>query len=128
MKKEEPGRQLKVRITPKEREFFLATACNVDVPHNMLMRHLVRYVLRDGIDWANLLKESRELSNNAAQEQNDTKKVVMSTQLTPELYAAFIRLAEEWGSTASVIMRPKSATFLWRSGKLASVNRKESSL
>ena len=108
MKNEESGRPIRVRLSAEERELFVSTARSVDVPHNMLMRHLVRYVLRDEVSWLDLLKEFKELkeiSVNTIMSTEETKKITLCTQLTPELYTAFARLAEEWGSTTNIILR-----------------------
>ena len=58
MKNEESGRPIRVRLSAEERELFVNTARSVDVPHNMLMRHLVRYVLRDEVSWLDVTIQS----------------------------------------------------------------------
>ena len=105
-----------VRVSAAEKELFIAVARDVDVPHIRLMRNLVRYVLKDEIAWTELLKKFKELSADATPERDYAGKAIMRTELSPELHAAFVRLAEEWGSTTNTIL--KRLILLYTAGKI----------
>ena len=108
------GRTLRLRLSAEERGRFVKTARCVDVPHSMLLRHLIRYVLRENISWPNLLSEFKELPADmavqvkeaeAAKADNKARKATLSIQLTPELYSGFGQFAERWGTTPGIILR-----------------------
>ena len=104
MERAKPGHcYIKTIMSPKERELFFAVARDMDVPYYLLMRHLVRYVLKDEIDWPELLKNFN--GRHECQEHNDTKKVGMRTQISTELHNAFSEFAEKWGSNVNAVMR-----------------------
>ena len=104
MERAKSGRcYLKTRISPGERELFFAAARDIDVPYYLLMRRLVRYVLKDDIDWPGLLKNFN--GRHVGQKREETKKVSMRTQIPLELYDAFAEFAEKWGSNVNTVMR-----------------------
>jgi hypothetical protein len=90
-------------VSEKERNFFTAMARDLYISRNVLMRRLVRYFLEEKISWSELFKKSSE--HQFLQELDGTKKRQMRTYLEPEQYAAFSQLAEEWGSTTSVVLK-----------------------
>jgi len=94
---------LKTSISPTEKELFFAAARDIDVPYYLLMRHLVRYVLNNEIDWPDLLKKFKEGSEKPGREE--AKMVNMRTQISPELYVALTDFAEKWGSNVNIVMR-----------------------
>lgn len=118
-KKEKTGYYTRVSISSQERDSFFEVAHDVDVPYYLLMRHLARYVLNKDIDWPELLKKFKELSEAEGPRRDEAEKsksVTMSTQLTPELYSAFTQFAEGWGSTTNAVMR--RLVLLYASGKI----------
>jgi hypothetical protein len=50
-----------------------------------------------------LFRRSNELTATDGPEGNDKKYI--RTQLSSEMYTAFARLAEEWGSTTATVLR-----------------------
>jgi hypothetical protein len=109
MEKSKTGQcYVKARISLKERELFSELARDIDVPYYLLMRHLVRYVLKDEIDWPELLKSIKGFPENSENPESpdgeEVKKVIMRTQIPPELYDAFSEFADMWGSTVNTVM------------------------
>jgi hypothetical protein len=90
-------------VTNLEKKSLIDTAHDLDVPYYVLMRRLVRYILDGKIEWMELFRRSNELS--AADGPDGDDKKYIRTQLTSEMYTAFARLAEEWGSTTSIVLR-----------------------
>ena len=90
-------------VTNQEKELLIDTARSLDVPYYILMRRLIRYILDGKIEWMELFRRSHELA--AADVPDDDDKKFIRTQLSPEVYGAFARLAEEWGSTTSIVLR-----------------------
>jgi len=108
-------RTLRLRLSAEERDFFINTARKIDVPHNKLIRHLIRYVLRENTNWGNLLNEFKELPGdvavqlkklkNGGADKAGNKKVSLSTQLAPGLHSDFVLFAEKWGTTPGLMLR-----------------------
>ena len=94
---------VKTSISHRERELFFAAARDTGIPHYLLMRHLVRYVLKDDIDWAALLKSIKKCPESS--EHEETKKVYMRVQIPPDLYDTLSEFAEKWGSSVNKVMR-----------------------
>jgi hypothetical protein len=101
-------------VTHEEKQLLIDTARNLEVPYYILMRRLVRYILDGKIEWMELFRQSNELSAGDVPDSHDRKFV--RTQLSREVYAAFTRLAEEWGSTTSIVLR--RLMLLYVSGKI----------
>jgi hypothetical protein len=89
-------------VSVSEKRLLIDTAHNLGVPYYTLMRRLIRYLLDGKIEWVDVFRQSNTLS--AMDESGDEKKSIR-TQLSPEVYSAFARLADEWGSTTGVILR-----------------------
>lgn len=90
-------------VTNLEKRLLIDTACGLDVPYYVLMRRLIRYILDGKIEWMELFRKSNELSSADVLDGDDRKYI--RTQLPSEMYTAFARLAEEWGSTTSIVLR-----------------------
>jgi hypothetical protein len=90
-------------VTNQEKELLIETARGLDVPYYTLMRRLIRYILDGKIEWMELFRRSNQLC--AADVPDGDDKKFIRTQLNPEVYGAFARLAEEWGSTTSIVLR-----------------------
>lgn len=103
MKNKELQCTVTVGMNAKEKALLLAAAHDLDVPYYFLMRRLVRYILDGKIEWMELFRQSNELAADDGLEGGE--KVYMRTQLSPERYSAFARLAEEWGSTTAIVLR-----------------------
>jgi hypothetical protein len=101
-------------ITNQERELLIDTARELDIPYYVIMRKLIRYILDGKITWMDLFQQSNELSATDGPETKDKKYI--RTQLNTETYAAFSRLAEEWGTTTSIVLR--RLMLLYISGKI----------
>ena len=101
------GKELQCAVTvgmsAREKGLLVAVARDLDVPYYLLMRRLVRYILDEKIEWTELFRQSNELI--VEDELKSTDKVFVRTQLSTERYAAFARLAEEWGSTMGIVLR-----------------------
>ena len=90
-------------VSEKEKSLFLAMASELSVPHNVIMRRLIRYFLEEMVSWTDLFRQYNELP--LADEPDKTKKRRMRCTLEPEQYFAFALRVEEWGSTTAVVMR-----------------------
>jgi hypothetical protein len=90
-------------VSKKEKKLLTDMAREMDIPCYALMRRLVHYILDGKIEWMELFRRSNELT--AADWPEGTDKKFIRTQLSPEMYAAFTQLAEEWGSTTGVVLR-----------------------
>jgi hypothetical protein len=101
-------------VSEKERNIFLEVARNMGVPRYVLMRRLIRYVLDEKISWTELFIQYRELT--AINDSYHTLKRVMRVWLEPEEYYAFTQLADEWGTTTSIIIR--RSILLYVTGKI----------
>ena len=123
----EPTQTFRLRLSAREKEHFVSAARDLYVPYNVLMRHLIRYVLRDNIDWMLLLEDYRKLNEQAAEEAEysasqvtdkgkDGKRASLSTQLTPDMYDAFTGFAKSWGTTANIVLR--RLMMLYSAGKI----------
>jgi hypothetical protein len=90
-------------VTGEEKNLFSAMARDLDVSCDVLMRRLIRHFLNVRISWEELFKPNR------ASKKNETDiaaaKSYMRTHVNPDQYAALTQIAEEWGSTASVVLR-----------------------
>jgi hypothetical protein len=113
MKNKEQQCAVTVGMSAKEKEQLVAVARNLDVPYYLLMRRLVRYLLDGKMDWFELFKKSKEFAENSP---DGAEKIFIRTQLSPGRYAAFAAIAEEWGSTTSVVLR--RLTLLYIAGKI----------
>jgi hypothetical protein len=101
-------------VSGSEKELLIDTARSLEVPCYTLMRRLVHYILDGKIEWIELFKWSNELT--ATDRPEGTNKKFIRTQLNPEMYAAFTRLAEEWGSSPGIVLR--RLMLLYVSGKI----------
>jgi hypothetical protein len=90
-----------VPINREERKIFAAIAIDLDVSCSILMRRLVKFFLNGKISWNKLFKQQ----TTGVDEARVIGKSYMRTKLEPERYAAFVKMAEEWGSTPSVVLR-----------------------
>jgi hypothetical protein len=95
--------QCGVTMSPKERELLLATANYLDVPYSLVMRRLIKYILDGKIEWTELFRMSNALEFN--DEPDNAGSVYFRTQLSLDMSIAFAQLADDWGSTTSVILR-----------------------
>jgi len=101
-------------ISKNEKNLLIATARSLDVPYYLIIRRLVRYILDGKIEWTDLFRKSNDLVVN--EESENSGKIFVRTQLPRDSYAAFTRLAEEWGSTTGVILR--RLVLLYIAGKI----------
>jgi hypothetical protein len=101
-------------VTNLEKELLIDTARELDIPYYVIMRKLIRYILDGKITWMDLFQQSNELSAADGPETKDKKYI--RTQLGTEVYAAFSKLAEEWGTTTSIVLR--RLMLLYISGKI----------
>ena len=62
-----------------------------------------RYILDGKIEWTELFRQTNELAVD--DKLDSVEKVFIRTQVSTERYAAFARLAEEWGSTMGIVLR-----------------------
>jgi hypothetical protein len=109
------GKELQcgVLMTIQEKNLLMSIAQSLDVPYYIILRRLVRYILDEKITWEELFGKKNGLVN---EEYDETKKVAVRTQLTIDAYVAFVQLAEEWGSTTSIIL--KRLILLYLNGKI----------
>jgi hypothetical protein len=106
--------QCGVTMSQKEKELLLATANYLDVPYSLVMRRLIRYILDGKIEWTDLFRMSNGLEIN--NESDNTGTVYFRAQLSLDMSIAFAQLADEWGSTTSVILR--RLVLLYITGKI----------
>ena len=101
-------------ISKKEKKLLIATALSLDAPYYLIMRRLVRYILDGKIEWTDFFRKSNDLT--VGDESEESGKVFVRTLLTHDAYIAFGQLAEEWGSTTSIILR--RLVLLYITGKI----------
>jgi hypothetical protein len=90
-------------VSEKEKSLFIAIACELDVPCNVIMRRLIRYFLDKKVSWIDLFRQYNELPLADTPSKTDKKRI--RSTLEPEQYVAFAQSVEEWGSTTAVVMR-----------------------
>jgi hypothetical protein len=90
-------------VNGEEKRLFVLKARDLNVSCNVLMRRLVRYFLDGKILWDELFKLSKKLPG--VDEAGSTGKTYIRTRLELDQYAAFTQVTEDWGSTASVVLR-----------------------
>ena len=87
-------------VSGQEKERLVAVSRNLDIPYCRIIRQLIRYIVKGQIGWMDLFERTNE-----SIAKDETKKVYIRTTLNPELYAAFVQLVEDRGSTTSVVIR-----------------------
>jgi len=87
------------KVSIQERERLVAVADSLDIPYCRILRQLIRYIVNGHIGWLELFDKTNDV---VLQEET---RVSIRTKLTPELYATFVQLAEERGSTTSIVLR-----------------------
>jgi hypothetical protein len=90
-------------VNEKEKNLFTEIAREFSVSRHTVLRRLIRYFLDGKISWTDLLKHYSE--PQAAEGPDKDRKKYMRVNLEPEEYLTFVRHAEEWGSTTSIILR-----------------------
>jgi hypothetical protein len=90
-------------LSSKERELFTALATFLDVSYSTLMLRLVKYLLNGEITWDDLFTQSKGIPG--VDEARIVDKSYLRTNVTPEQYAAFEKIAKEWGSAPTVVLR-----------------------
>jgi hypothetical protein len=90
-------------VNGEEKRLFILKARDLNVSCNVLMRRLVRYFLDGKISWDGLFKLSKKFPG--VDVVGSTGKTYMRTHLELEQYTAFTQVTEDWGSTASVVLR-----------------------
>ena len=101
-------------MSREEKALLVAAARDLGVPYCLIMRRLVRYILDEKIEWVELFKETNDLAVN--DKAKNAGKTIVRTYLSPDMYVAFAQLAEEWGSTTSVVL--KRLVLLYANGKI----------
>jgi hypothetical protein len=101
-------------VNEREKNLFAEIARVLKVSRHTLLLRLIRYFLDGKISWADLFKQYSKLP--IADELEKGRKKYIRVILEPEEYFAFVRCAEEWGSTTAIILR--RLMLLYMAGKI----------
>lgn len=92
-------------VNEKEKNLFTEIAREIDVPHNILVRRLIRFFLDEKIAWNELFRQHDDLSVAYRLKGSEKRDKRLRTQVEPEQYATFTRRVEELGSTTGIVLR-----------------------
>jgi hypothetical protein len=106
-----------VAVSEKEKNLFTEIARKIDVPHNLLVRHLIRYFLDGKRSWDELFGEQVVLPAPYTLDGSEKKGQRLRTKVEVEQYATFMRRVDERGSTAGIVLR--RLMLLYAAGKIA---------
>ena len=121
IKAERPIR-IETHLSYEERESFLAIAQGIDIPHCMLLRHLIRYAMKEETDFPKLMKDLHEefadinLSIETSQREGEKKKTTIRTYVTHDLHTSFTRFTKHWDWTPGTCLR--KLILLYNAGKI----------
>ena len=100
---------ISTKLNEKEKALLVQVSKELNVPCNRIMRRLVHYVMEGKIEWLEIIKKTSDLLGklelNSVAENRNLRSFSVRTDLPPDLYGTFTRLAEEWGSTPNTVLR-----------------------
>jgi hypothetical protein len=96
-------------LNEKEKALLVEVSKELNVPYRHIMRRLIHYIMEGKIEWLEIIKKSKDLLGklnlNSDVEKRNSRSFSVRTDLPPDLYGTFTRLAEEWGSTPNAVLR-----------------------
>jgi hypothetical protein len=96
-------------LNKKEKGLLVEVSKELNVPYSRIMRRLVHYIMEGKIEWLEIIRKSKDLlgkfNENSDVDNSNLRSFVVRTDLPPDLYGTFTRLAEEWGSTPNMVLR-----------------------
>ena len=90
-------------LSVEEKKRFTEIAQENDLPYCRILRQLIRYALRENIDWVGLFKKTNEFVMK--EPLKNERRASIRTRLTIEMWTAFNQLAEERGTTVNIVLR-----------------------